>query len=400
MSRLRLPPLSIYVHIPWCLRKCPYCDFNSHAAPDVLPIERYIDCLLSDLELDATHVAGREVQSVFFGGGTPSLFPPDSIHRFLAAARRTLPFAEQVEITLEANPGAIEHGRFLGYVEAGVTRVSLGVQSFNDHQLKVLGRIHGSTEVVTAVTELRAAGIANFNLDLMYGLPGQTHEEALQDLERAIALEPPHLSHYQLTLEPGTAFYHRPPRLPDEDTAWEMQIRCQDKLAAAGYFQYEVSAYALAGFECRHNLNYWRFGDYLGLGAGAHGKWTDIDAGRLFRSERQKQPREYMSKTAPEPQLRVSSIPPESLPFEFMLNVLRLREGFSTELFESRTGLDIATLEPALTTAHGRGLLEQVGRDQWSATTLGRQFLNDLHMLFLDVPRSSSARPERRGASV
>src|SRR5215831_16553175 len=317
---LRLPPLAIYVHMPWCVRKCPYCDFNSHVAPESLPEDRYIDCLLEDLRHDLPAVHDREIHSVFFGGGTPSLFTPESIRRFLDGVRAQLTFAKDVEITLEANPGTVEHGTFAGYKFAGVNRISLGVQSFDDHQLKVLGRIHYSKQVAAAVDEMAAAGFENINLDLMYGLPGQTLDGALQDLSRAIELGPTHLAQYQLALEPGTVFYHRPPKLPNEEAIWEMQLASQEKLSASGFAQYEVSAYARPSFRCRHNLNYWRFGDYFGLGAGAHGKWTDLARG-ISRSERYRQPREYLARPLASQRItRMDWISTDELPFEFMLN--------------------------------------------------------------------------------
>ena len=277
--------IAIYVHLPWCVRKCPYCDFNSHAAPERIPEMTYVKALLADLDADLDLAAGRSVASVFLGGGTPSLFGTEAIGTLLAGIASRLPFAADVEITMEANPGTVEHGRFEGYAAAGVNRVSLGAQSFDAARLKALGRIHGPEEIGIAVSELRAASITNFNLDLMYALPEQTTAGALSDLAAAIALGPAHLSHYQLTLEPGTAFYHRPPPLPDDDQAFEMQQACQQMLAAAGYAQYEVSAYARPGRQCRHNLNYWRFGDYLGIGAGAHGKVTVGRAGHPHRKD-------------------------------------------------------------------------------------------------------------------
>jgi len=384
VSKLVAPPLAIYAHMPWCVRKCPYCDFNSHVAPESLPQESYIDCLLGDLEQDLPAVAGREVQSIFFGGGTPSLFAPQEIKRFLGIVRDRVPVATDMEVTLEANPGTIEHGRFGEYREAGVTRISLGVQSFNERHLKVLGRIHGRQHAIDAASELPGAGFDNFNLDLMYGLPAQSIEEALADIDRALELAPTHLSHYQLTLEPGTVFYHQPPTLPDEDILWEMQTACQEKIAVAGYQQYEVSAYARTGFQCRHNRNYWQFGDYLGLGAGAHGKWTDIDAQKIYRSERLRQPREYLRA---ESSLRriatLRSIPSDELSFEFMLNALRLNEGFAEELFELRSGLDLGSIDSALQRARQLGLLEKTETRAWRPTALGRRFLNDLQALFL-----------------
>jgi putative oxygen-independent coproporphyrinogen III oxidase len=377
------PPLGLYVHLPWCVRKCPYCDFNSHTAPDALPEDRYIDALLADLELDIKTTGERPIESVFFGGGTPSLFSGQAIDRFISGMRRLVPVAADAEITLEANPGTVEHGRFSEYREAGVNRVSLGAQSFRSSQLKLLGRIHDTDDIGRAVNELREAGIANFNLDLMYGLPEQSVEEALEDVSRAISLAPTHISHYELTLEPGTVFYHRPPPLPDDELSWEMQVQSQAALAAAGYEQYEVSAYALAGRRCRHNLNYWEFGDYIGVGAGAHGKLTDVKTGAIQRTVRKKMPRDYLESS---PEERVSAQPTVGAPevaFEFMLNTLRLPAGFRLEQFESRTGLSATEIEKKLRAAAGRGLLMSADGDLWRPTSLGMRFLNDLQELFL-----------------
>lgn len=381
------PPLAVYVHLPWCLAKCPYCDFNSHVAPPELPQSQYVDWLLGDLEFDLPLVRDRPVQSVFFGGGTPSLFAPASIARVLSGLRARAPVASDVEVTLEANPGALEHGRFAEYRDAGVTRISLGVQSFDDAQLKRLGRIHGREHVLHAVEELKAAGFDNFNLDLMYGLPEQTVAQALDDLARAISLNPAHLSHYQLTLEPGTVFYHRPPPLPEEETLWDMQVACQSLLEQAGYRQYEVSAYARAGRQCLHNLNYWEFGDYVGLGAGAHGKLTECSSERIvrvWRTVRRKQPREYLAAESAEARLSERrSVEGRDLPFEFALNALRLRSGFELKLFEARTGLPAAALHRSLMAAREKGLLEMLPGDRWRPTELGERFLNDVQALFL-----------------
>jgi putative oxygen-independent coproporphyrinogen III oxidase len=380
---LQAPPLSLYVHMPWCVRKCPYCDFNSHAAPQSVPQRQYVDALLEDLEQELAEVEGREIVSIFFGGGTPSLFEPEQVGRFLEGVRARIPVRADAEVTLEANPGTIEHGRFDGYRAAGINRVSLGAQTFSQRHLQVLGRIHGSNDIERAVAELRNAGLDNFNLDLMYALPDQSVEEALADLERAIALAPAHLSHYQLTLEPGTVFYHRPPPLPDDDEAWEMQRQCQARLADAGYAQYEVSAYALPGRRCTHNLNYWRFGDYLGIGAGAHGKVTLAAAGSIMRKSRIRQPREYLSRPAPARYDDVHAVLAQDLPFEFMLNVLRLVEGFALADFERYTGLRRDCLGAGVRSALDRGLLLQPDPEHLAPTDLGRQFLNELHAIFL-----------------
>jgi len=390
VTALIAPPLSLYVHLPWCVRKCPYCDFNSHAAPlGGIPETAYLDALLGDLEFAAREARGREVVSVFFGGGTPSLFSAAAVASVLARTRELLPVAGDVEVTLEANPGTVEHGAFAAYRDAGVNRVSLGAQSFDDRCLAALGRIHASDEIVAAVAELRAAGIDNFNLDLMYGLPLQAPDGARRDVERALALEPAHISHYNLTLEPGTAFERRPPKLPDEESVYEMQSSCQELLADAGYGQYEVSAHARPGRSCRHNLNYWKFGDYLGIGAGAHGKVTDATAGLVIRSERIRQPGRYMAALRAEDRVALRrAVAERDLPFEFCLNALRLEEGFDEATFEARTGRSWATV-PGVAAACERGLLERTRSGQWAATVRGRLFLNDLQAMFLaDAPRT------------
>jgi oxygen-independent coproporphyrinogen-3 oxidase len=371
--------IAIYVHLPWCVRKCPYCDFNSHAAPAAIPEDAYVAALLADFDGDLDLAAGRGVSSVFLGGGTPSLFSVRAIAALIRGLAARLPFAEDVEITMEANPGTIEHGRFDGYAASGINRVSLGAQSFDARILRVLGRIHGPDEIGMAVAELTAAGIRNFNLDLMYALPGQTREGALADLKSAIALGPAHLSHYQLTLEPGTAFHHRPPVLPDDDTALEMQLDCQHLLAANGFAQYEISAYARPGRQCRHNLNYWRFGDYLGIGAGAHGKLTV--GGTVIRTEKVRSPRSYLQGGGRLGGLR-RPVPAADLPFEFMLNALRLTDGFPAAEFERSTGLDAGVVEPALTTLERRGLIDRKG-GLLRPTELGFRFLNDVQVAFL-----------------
>ena len=374
--------IALYVHLPWCVRKCPYCDFNSHAAPERIPEMTYVKALLADLDGDLDLAAGRSVASVFLGGGTPSLFGTEAIGSLLTGLASRLPFAAGVEITMEANPGTVEHGRFEGYAAAGINRVSLGAQSFDAARLKVLGRIHGPEEIAIAVSELRTASIANFNLDLMYALPEQTTAGALADLASAIALAPAHLSHYQLTLEPGTAFYHRPPPLPDDDQAFEMQQSCQQMLAGAGYAQYEISAYARPGRQCRHNLNYWRYGDYLGIGAGAHGKVTI--AGQVIRTEKVRMPREYLQRAAEGAGSAGTrrTIPAAELPFEYMLNALRLIDGFPAGDFERRTGLAAETIEPTFTALEGRGLITR-SDGLVRPTELGFRFLNDLQAAFL-----------------
>jgi putative oxygen-independent coproporphyrinogen III oxidase len=371
--------IAIYVHLPWCVRKCPYCDFNSHVRPDRLPETEYVAALLADLDGDLDLAAGREVASVFLGGGTPSLFGTAAIASLLEGIAARLPFRRDAEITMEANPGTIEHGRFAGYARAGINRVSLGAQSFDAAALAVLGRIHGPGEIPVAVAELVDAGIDNFNLDLMYALPQQTREGALADLESAIALGPAHLSRYQLTLEPGTVFYNRPPPLPDEDLAFAMQEDGDARLAAAGFEQYEVSGYARAGRQCRHNLTYWRFGDYLGIGAGAHGKATVGDG--VIRTEKPRSPRTYLAAGGRAGAIR-RAVPAAELSFEFMLNALRLTEGFTLEEFERATGLPGASVVPKLGELEARGLVcRRKGR--YRASALGFRFLNDVLAAFL-----------------
>ena len=385
--------IAIYVHLPWCVRKCPYCDFNSHTAPGRIPELTYVMALLADLDADLDLAAGRSVTSVFLGGGTPSLFGTDAIAGLLTGLAARLPFAADVEITMEANPGTVEHGRFEGYAAAGVNRVSLGAQSFDTARLKQLGRIHGPEEIGIAVSELRAASITNFNLDLMYALPEQTTAGALADLAAGIALGPAHLSHYQLTLEPGTAFYYRPPPLPDDDQAFEMQQACQQMLAAAGYAQYEVSAYARPGRQCRHNLNYWRFGDYLGIGAGAHGK-VAVN-GQLIRTEKPRMPREYLRRAVEDAGSKGTrrSVPEAELPFEYMLNALRLHEGFTLADFEHTTRLAAHTIEPRLAALATRALIAETD-GRWRPTELGFRFLNDLQAAFLPADEGVAASGE------
>jgi oxygen-independent coproporphyrinogen-3 oxidase len=385
MSMSLVPPaLSLYIHIPWCVRKCPYCDFNSHQQPQALPVAEYVAALVADLEQDLPLVWGRTVHSVFFGGGTPSLFAPEAIAAILDAASARLRFSPGAEITMECNPGTAEHGRFEGYRQAGVNRLSFGVQSFDDGCLQRLGRIHDSAEAEYAVKLAQDAGYDNINLDLMYALPGQTLAMALHDVERAIALAPAHLSHYQLTLEPNTLFAARPPAgIPLEDDAWDMQERCIEVMAAAGYGQYEVSAYARPGRQCAHNLNYWRFGDYLGIGAGAHGKISSGASGEILRRWKLKNPREYLDAAASPARIGGDDpIAPAQRPFDYMLNALRLVEGFSLADFEARTGLDRQAIAGELGHARLMGWLQGDG-DRIVPTELGRRFTNDVISLFL-----------------
>ncbi len=368
--------------MPWCVRKCPYCDFNSHQLKSAAPDSSYVDALIRDLDLELPSVSGRRIDTVFFGGGTPSLFQPEDFSRLLGAFRQRIAFAEDVEITLEANPGTIERGRFAGYRDAGINRVSLGAQTFAPRALEALGRIHSADDTHRAVAELRAAKLDDFNLDLMYALPQQTPEEALEDVRIACALEPVHISYYQLTLEPGTVFHARPPQLPDEDAAWRIQTAGQKLLADAGYVQYEVSAYARPGKRCRHNLNYWLFGDYLGIGAGAHGKLSVELPQRILRTVKPKQPREYLEQIRRAGSGESSPIAAADLPFEFMLNALRLNEGFTVRDFRRRTGLEMASVERKLAEGEARGLLVRRA-DGWHPSELGRRFLNDLQVSFL-----------------
>lgn len=380
------PPLSLYVHLPWCVRKCPYCDFNSHEfrGEGGMPFEAYVDALVKDLEHDLPLAWGRTVHTVFFGGGTPSLFPPDAIDAFLQAASARLRIAPEAEVTLETNPGTAEHGRFDDYRRAGVNRVSFGIQSFDDACLQRLGRIHDTREAEAAVKLAQDAGIDNLNLDLMVALPGQTLGMAVADVDRAIALQPAHLSHYQLTLEPNTVFAARPPAgIPDDDLAWDMQDACQARMTEAGYAQYEVSAYARAGRQCAHNVNYWRFGDYLGIGAGAHGKLTLPAEQRVLRRWKTRHPTAYLEAAGTRAAVGGDEdLSPGRLPFDYMLNALRLVDGFALSDFEARTGLPQAAIAPQLAEAARNGWLEKIG-DRVRPTETGRRFTNDVVALFL-----------------
>ncbi len=376
----QLPPLALYVHLPWCVRKCPYCDFNSHERGGELPEREYVDALIADLEGLLPSVWGRRIVSLFIGGGTPSLFSPESIDRLLSELRARISLVPEAEVTLEANPGTAEAGRFRGYREAGVNRLSLGVQSFDDGVLRALGRIHSADEARAAI-ELALANFDIVNLDLMYGLPGQSVEMALADIEEALRWETTHVSAYQLTLEPNTVFFRRPPALPEHDLCADMQVVVEDALAAAGFEHYETSAFARPGRRCRHNLNYWEFGDYLGLGAGAHGKVSFAD--RVTRHERAKQPREYLAAAQ---NLQQRTVSRHALPFEFMLNALRLIEGIPLELFEARTGLALSLVERSLREAEAKGLLARDAQ-RIRPTVRGRRFLNDLLEVFLQAQK-------------
>ena len=378
-----LPPLSLYVHLPWCVRKCPYCDFNSYTMGDDAPRERYLDALLTDLDVESQRANGRELISVFLGGGTPSIFSPQQIGRLLDGVGKRFALNGDIEVTMEANPGTVECGDPVGYRQAGVNRLSIGAQSFSPEALKALGRIHSVDDIKRAFGEAREAGFDNINLDVMYGLPGQSVAAAMFDLERAAALEPQHLSWYHLTLEPNTVFHARPPAgMPGADAVFDIQSRGEELLALHAYEQYEVSAYARDRKRCKHNLNYWSFGDYLAVGAGAHGKISD-DAG-VWRYAKPANPKQYLETT--ETGTQVSGPQPLASPdrlFEFMLNVLRLNEGFTEQQFTARTGLPVETLHERLETPSRKGLIELSAGDSWQVTPLGRRFLNDLQADFL-----------------
>lgn len=389
LSLAALPPLSLYVHIPWCVRKCPYCDFNSHELRAgnsheqkiaALPEREYMEALIADLELALPQVWGRRVVSIFFGGGTPSLFSAEAMDALLAAFRARLQIVAGAEVTLEANPGTFEAQKFRDFRAAGINRLSIGIQSFNPKHLKALGRIHDDREAHRAI-EIARASFDNFNLDLMYALPEQTLDEAREDMRAAIATGAPHLSAYHLTLEPNTLFHRFPPKVPDEDASTAIHDEVERLLTEAGYLHYETSAYAQPGRECRHNLNYWRFGDYLGIGAGAHSKLSFHD--RIERSMRYKQPKEYMRRAASgEPIQEQHRIKRTELPFEFMMNALRLADGFAVEDFVACTGLQISAAERPLARAESKGLIERT-HERIEPTPLGRRFLNDLLELFL-----------------
>jgi oxygen-independent coproporphyrinogen-3 oxidase len=378
-------PLALYVHFPWCVRKCPYCDFNSHEARGAIPEADYVDALIADLELALPQVWGRRVASVFIGGGTPSLMAAESVGRLLAAIRARLNLLPDAEITLEANPGTVEAARFAAYRDSGINRISLGIQSFDDTQLAALGRIHDAREAHAAIA-LALAHFENVNLDLMYALPGQTLKQAQRDIEAAASYRPSHVSVYHLTLEPNTPFHRAPPPLPDGDLAADMQDTVERVLGAAGYRHYETSAFALPGSACRHNLNYWQFGDYLGIGAGAHGKLSSHEG--IRREMRHRHPQAYIEAVAAAaPVQEGRDVGRAELPFEFMMNALRLNQGFPATLYAERTGLTLAGIHEQLLGAQRRGLLE-VEADRIAPTERGRRFLNDLLEIFLSSQES------------
>ena len=379
-----LPPLSLYVHLPWCVRKCPYCDFNSHAAGSSPPWDRYVSALVADIEAEAMSAAGRTIETIFLGGGTPSLFTPDRIASLLDACRAHGNVSADCEITMEANPGTIEHGSLRDYRQAGVTRLSIGAQSFDPEMLEVLGRIHGPDEISATVREARDAGFASINVDLMFALPGQDVESALADLDKLIALSPDHVSWYQLTLEPNTVFYSRPPAdIPGDDASWEMQVAGTRRLIDAGYTQYEISAFAQPGHRCRHNLNYWQFGDYLAAGAGAHGKLTGDD-GVIRRYRKPANPTVYMERVE-SGNMDPATEPVEAgdLGFEFMLNALRLLDGVPISMLSSRTGLTRDALSTQIDAAVADGLLKDPSAGVIRPTSDGFRLLNELQARFL-----------------
>jgi len=377
------PPISLYIHIPWCIKKCPYCDFNSHESRQnkgEIPEIAYIDSLIADLELSTPKVWGRKIKSVFIGGGTPSLFSADSINRILNHVRMLTPLAFDAEITLEANPGAVDVSNFLGYKQAGVNRLSLGIQSFNSNHLKALGRIHDSNQALAAI-QLALKTFEQVNCDIMYGLPCQTLKEAIQDAKTALQFKPAHLSFYHLTLETNTPFYHNPPSLPDEDTSCDMQLEIEKLLAENGYEHYETSAFALRGNQAKHNLNYWQFGDYLGIGAGAHSKLSYHD--KITREIRHKHPKSYMELSMQGKAVeREFTISQDELGFEFMMNALRLIDGVPIDLFQQRTGLNIQVVANSINKAQKKGLLK-IDNGRLQPTLLGQRFLNELLELFL-----------------
>ena len=380
---LRNPPLSLYVHMPWCVRKCPYCDFNSHTAPDELPAGEYIQALVADLEQDLPLIWGRPVQSVFFGGGTPSLFSAEHIASFLSSVRALLDLRPDVEITLEANPGTVERDSFTAYAQAGVNRVSLGVQSFDDELLRRIGRIHGRQEIERSLESLQSAGMSNFNIDLMFSLPGQTLAQSRQDIEFAIKAGPAHVSFYQLTIEPNTVFAAQPPDLPADDLAWDMQQAGLELLEANAYKQYEISAFAQADKRSRHNMNYWRYGDFLAVGAGAHGKITMAAESSVQRFAKHRHPKRYLQGLGTgDWRAETRLLSEDELVFEFFLNQLRLKQGLSIDDFQARTGLPWTAVESRVQKAVERNLL-QLQHGRVSSTSLGWRFVNDIQQMFL-----------------
>jgi len=389
MQSMHDVPLSLYVHIPWCVKKCPYCDFNSHEIHSSLPEDQYIDTLILDLTSQAKEVKDRAVSSIFIGGGTPSLFTSSSIQRLLSTAKDLVNFADDIEITIEANPGTTDQANFSGFREAGVNRISIGVQSFTNPQLKSLGRIHDANTAIESVRTAQQAGFENINIDLMYALPQQDIQAALYDVEQAIDLHPNHISYYQLTIEPNTSFYRQPPRLPNSQTSWDIQKAGMDLLAQHGYQQYEVSAYAKNGHQCKHNINYWQFGDYLGIGAGAHQKLSHSLPDSISRCEKPKHPQQYIRYITDNKSLSESEpLTQQDIIFEFMLNALRLKHGFSKQLFEQHTGLSVKIIEQTLQTHITDGLLLQ-DEDRIFCSERGYGFLDDVLQSWLPTETTS-----------
>lgn len=372
---LTLPPLSLYIHIPWCVQKCPYCDFNSHGQHGELPQTEYVDALLADLDHDLHYVQGRKLHTIFIGGGTPSLFDANQIERLLQGVDARIPFSDDIEITMEANPGTLEHDDFSAYRQAGVTRLSIGVQSFSKEKLNLLGRIHDQNEAQVAAQKASQAGYQSFNLDLMHGLPNQSFSEAMADIDIAAGLNPPHLSWYQLTIEPNTLFHSKPPQLPDDEDLWHIYEQGQQKLAAMGYEQYEISAYAKPGFQCRHNLNYWQFGDYLGIGCGAHGKITVPATDKIVRTVKIKHPKGYLA--ASDYTSDTVEVLEEDRALEYLMNRLRLMSPIPKQEFESRTGQSSDSVKEGMQKAAARGLLTETD-EHWLLTNKGHMFVNDI----------------------
>lgn len=377
---LTLPPLSLYIHIPWCVQKCPYCDFNSHGQHGELPQAEYVDALINDLKQDLAYVQGRSLHTIFIGGGTPSLFDAKQIGRLLTEVDKLIPFSDNIEVTMEANPGTLEHDDFEAYQKAGITRLSIGVQSFSTDKLNLLGRIHNKNEAQTAAQKAKASGYQSFNLDLMHGLPDQSFDEALADIETAAELAPPHLSWYQLTIEPNTLFHSKPPQLPDDENLWQIYEQGQKRLAELGYQQYEISAYAKEGFQCRHNLNYWQFGDYLGIGCGAHGKITTLSDNKIVRTVKIKHPKGYLA--ADNYCYEMTEVAEEDRALEYLMNRLRLMSPIPKLEFEQRTGLGRETISDGIKQACAKGLMTE-SDNHWQLTSKGHMFVNELLSQFL-----------------
>jgi putative oxygen-independent coproporphyrinogen III oxidase len=374
-------PLSLYIHIPWCIKKCPYCDFNSHALKNPLPEDAYLNALIEDLKIDLPFVQNRKLQSIFFGGGTPSLISPRGIENLLRKVENLIAFDANIEITLETNPGTVEHFNLADYKQAGINRISLGAQSFDDEKLKALGRIHCAAETLAAIEKLHSSNFNSFNIDLMHGLPGQTLEQAMLDLSTAIDCQAPHISWYQLTIEPNTIFHKYPPQLPHDELTWQIQTQGEAILAASGFNHYEVSAFAKPGHGCKHNKNYWDFGDYLGIGAGAHGKCTDLNTQEIKRTNKTRNPSDYLN---PDKKFMTSmiTVPKSELPSEYMLNRLRLFNDFTLLDYEQRTGLSSTGIAKILDEAQQTGFIKLTDK-YYSVTNLGKRFLNDVMQMFL-----------------